>query len=202
MPHDAAVDQNGIIYVCTYKNNSIMVIENGITRCKESTQLDHPVSIAIKDDYTLIANWGEEDTGNIIFSKDGLNSFDQFTHKWVASKPHSVRINGRDEILVIYRNSPGLVVYDFDGHIIKQRIFSDEFDPLSILDYQSHYLVPNYTDGRIYLFDSSLNNLGHFNGGGHSPTNLSIWNNLLFICEEKANRILSLKLESINNILD
>ena len=202
MPHGIAVDLNGKIYICTYKQNSIVIIENDISVCKDNIQFDHPVSIAIQDNYTLIANWGEGDSGNLIVSSDDFNSFDQFTEEWVESKPHAVRIISRYEVLVVYRNSPGLVVYDINGNIIKQRKFSDEFDPLSILEYQSHYFVPNYTDGKIYYFDSALNDLDHFNGGDNSPTNLTIWNNLLFICEEKANRILSLKLENINNILN
>ena len=202
MPHGIAVDLNGKIYICTYKQNSIVIIENDISVCKKSIQFDHPVSIAIKDNYTLIANWGKGDSGNLIVSSDDCNSFDQFTEEWVESKPHAVRINSRYEVLVVYRNSLGLVVYDINGNIIKQRKFSDEFDPLSILEYQSHYFVPNYTNGQIYFFDSLLNDLDHFNGGDNSPTNLTIWNNLLFICEEKANRILSLKLENINNILN
>ena len=202
MPHGIAVDLYGKIYICTYKQNSIVVIENDITVCKDSIQFDCPVSIAIQDNYTLIANWGEGDSGNLIVSSDDFNSFDQFTEEWVESKPHAVRINSMYEILVVYRNPPGLVVYDINGNIIKQRIFSDEFDPLSILEYQSHYFVPNYTDGQIYFFDSSLNDLDFFNCGDYFPTNLSRWNNLLFICEEKANRISSLTLENINNILN
>ena len=202
MPHGIAVDLNGKIYICTYKQNSIVVIENDISVCKESIQFDYPVSIAIKDNYTLIANWGEGKSGNLIYSRDDLNSFNQFTEEWIESKPHAVRINSRHEVLVVYRNSPGLVIYDINGNIIKQRRFSDDFDPLSILEYQSHYFIPNYADGQIYYFDSALNNLDHFNGGGNFPTNLTIWNNLLFICEEKANRISSLDLQNIDNILN
>jgi hypothetical protein len=202
MPHGVAVDLNGKIYICTYKQNSIVVIENDISVYKDSIHFDHPVSIAIQDNYTLIANWGEGNSGNLIVSRDDLNSFDQFTEEWLDSKPHAVRINSRYEVLVVYRNYPGLVIYDINGNIIKQIKFSDDFDPLSILEYQSHYLVPNYTDGQIYIFDNSLNDLDHFNCGDYFPTNLSRWNNLLFICEEKANRISSLNLENINNILN
>ena len=119
MPHGIAVDLNGKIYICTYKQNSIVIIENDISVCKKSIQFDHPVSIAIKDNYTLIANWGKGDSGNLIVSSDDCNSFDQFTEEWVESKPHAVRINSRYEVLVVYRNSPGLVVYDINGNIIK-----------------------------------------------------------------------------------
>ena len=202
MPHGIAVDQNEKIYICTYKQNSIVIIEKDISACIESIQFDHPVSIAIQDNYTLIANWGEAGSGNLIVSSDDFNSFDQFTEEWIESKPHAVRINSRHEVLVVYRNPPGLVVYDINGNLKKQRKFSDEFDPLSILEYQSHYFVPNYTDGQIYFLDSSLNDLNQFNCGAYFPTNLSRWNNLLFICEEKANRISSLDLQNIDNILN
>ena len=52
------------------------------------------------------------------------------------------------------------------------------------------------------VFDSSLNKLGKFDGGGYSPTNLAIWNDRLYICEEKANRVLSFNLNKINNLLN
>jgi len=202
MPHGIAVDKNEKVYICTYKQNSIVIIEKDISACIESIQLDHPVSIATQDNYTLIANWGKAASGNLIVSSNDLNSFDQFTEEWMGSKPHAVRINSRHEVLVVYRNPPGLVVYDINGNLKKQRKFSDEFDPLSILEYQSHYFVPNYTDGQIYFLDSSLNDLNQFNWGAYFPTNLSRWNNLIFICEEKANRISSLDLQNIDNILN
>ena len=78
MPHGIAVDLYGKIYICTYKQNSIMIIENDISVCKESIQFDYPVSIATQDNYTLIANWGEGNSGNLIYSRDDLNSFNQF----------------------------------------------------------------------------------------------------------------------------
>ena len=202
MPHGISVDQNDKIYICTYKQNSIVIIENDISICKENAQFDNPVSIAVQDNYAIIANWGKGNTGNLIFSNDGFKTFEKFTEEWAESKPHAVRINSRNEILVVYRNSPGLVIYDTNGNVLKQRILSDEFDPLSIVEYQSHYLVPNYTDGKIYIFQSSLNNLDHFYGGGYDPTNLSIWNNMLFVSEEKANRILYVNLKNIDNLLN
>jgi hypothetical protein len=201
MPHGIAVDQTRIIYICTHRQNSIVVIKDDIARCNESALFDRPVSIAVQDDYILIANWGAGDNGNLIFSYDCLNSFHQFTGKWIKSKPHAVRINDRSEIMVVYRQSPGIVVYDINGKITKQRVFSDDFDPLSIVEYKSGYLVPNSTDGHIHYFDSSLNDLTIFYGGGHHATNLAIWNNLLLISEEKANRILAVNLEDIDNIL-
>jgi len=202
MPHGSAVGQNEKIFICTYKENSIFIMENNFVTCKENSLLDYPVSIAIKDNYTLIANWGKGDSGNLIISDDGLNSFSLFTYEWMGSKPHAVRINKQDEILVIYRNSPSLVIYDISGNIKKQKIFLDGFDPLSIYEYKSYFLIPNYIDGQIYIFDNALNNLDHFFGGGHYPTNLSIWKDSLFICEEKANRILYIDLKNIDNLLN
>ena len=202
MPHGIAVDQNEKVYICTYKQNSIVTIKKDISACIKSIQLDHPVSIATQDNYTLIANWGKAASGNLIVSSDGFNSFNQFTEEWIGSKPHVVRINNNYEVLVVYRNPSGLVVYDINGNLKKQRKFSDEFDPLSVFEYQSHYLVTNYTDGQIYLLDSSLNDLNKFNFGAYFPTNLSRWNNLLFICEEKANRISYLDLQNIDNLLN
>jgi hypothetical protein len=70
MPHGIAVDLNGKIYICTYKQNSIVVIEDDISMCKDNIHFNHPVSIAIQDNYTLIANWGEGDSGNLIVSSD------------------------------------------------------------------------------------------------------------------------------------
>lgn len=200
-PHGIAIDQNGIIYIPTLRDNSIIVIENGIFKRIENKQFDCPASIVVNDKYTFIANWGAGNTGDLIFSSDNLNSFDQFTTEWEKSKPHAIRINSQNEILVVYRSPPGLAVYFINGNVLFQRSLPDNFDPLSIVEYKSHYLVPNYNDGQIYLFDNSLNIMDHFFGGGYSPTNLSIWNNFLFISEEKANRILSIDLKIIDNKL-
>jgi hypothetical protein len=145
---------------------------------------------------------GEGNTGNLIISGDKLNSYDKFTKEIIDSKPHAVRINDNDEIAVVYRNRPAIVVYDITGNILKQRSFSDEFDPLSIIEYKSHYLVPNYVNGQIHIFNSSLKSINCFLAGGHSPTNLTIWGDQLFISEEKANRILSIKLENIDKLLN
>lgn len=202
MPHSIAVDKNGNIFICTYRENSIAIIEKNSSRYVKSIHLDYPISIAIQDNNILIANWGEGDTGNLIISRDNFNSFEPFTEKMFYSKPHAVRINDNFEITVVYRNPSAIAVYDIKGNILKHRTYSGDFDPLSIIEYKSHYLVPNYVNGRIHILDSSLNNLNDFLAGGHLPTNLTIYNNQLFICEEMANRILSIKLESIEKLLN
>ncbi len=195
MPHGIAIDKDGVIYICTYRKNSIFVIEDSGTRTIESHQFNWPLSIAIKDNYIIIANYGNDKSGNLIYSDDGLNTFHQFTNEWVDSKPHAIRINNKGEILVVYRDLPGIVIYNQNGQIITQNKLSDKFDPISIVEYKSNYLVLDGLDGQIYLYDSSLNKLDHYYGGGYSPTNLTIWNNLLLISEERANRILFFKLE-------
>jgi len=202
MPHGIAIDKDGVIYICTYRKNSIFVIEDSGTRTIESHQFNWPLSIAIKDTYIIIANYGNDKSGNLIYSDDGLNTFHQFTNEWMDSKPHAIRINKKGEILVVYRNLPGIVIYNQNGQIIAQNKLSDKFDPISIVEYKSNYLVSDGLDGQIYLYDSSLNKLDQYYGGGYSPTNFTIWNNLLLISEERANRILSFNLEIIDSTLN
>ena len=201
MPHGVAVDINGKIYISTYKQNSICIIEDDILINKHNIHFNHPVSIAFQDDFAIIANYGKDNSGNIIISFDDLKSFDQLTDEWLESKPHAVRVNIQNEVLVVYRNTPGLVIYDLNGNIKRQKILSNNFDPLSILEYQSYYLVPNYIDGRIYIFDNSLNYISDFDGGEYLPTNLLIWKNSIIISEEEANRISIIKLDNFYNML-
>ena len=202
MPHGIAINDKGKIFICAYRKNSIVSIENNDIKIIKSSKFDYPLSMAIRDSYTIIANYGNENSGNLIYSNDELNTFGNFTKEWTESKPHSVRFNKKGEIVVVYRFTPGIVIYNENGDLITQKKLSDNFDPLAIIEYKTNYLVPNYIDGQIYLFDSLLNNLGKFVGGGYSPTNLAIWNDRLYICEEKANRVLYVNLEEIDNILN
>jgi hypothetical protein len=57
MPHGVAADKNGKIYICTYRENSIVIIENNSSKCANNSHLDYPISIAIQKNYILIANW-------------------------------------------------------------------------------------------------------------------------------------------------
>ena len=198
MPHGIEVDDNGKVYICSYKENSIYIIDNNSISCEQNFQLDYPISIVVKNDFIIIANWGNKKNGNLIISFDGLNSFDLFGQDSFSSKPHALFVNSLDEIIVIYRNSPSVVVYDINGKIKNQKKFLNNFDPLSIIEYKSHYLIANYLDSNIYFFDNSFNSEDLFFSGGLSPTNFSIWNNLLFISEEKSNRIISVNLKDID----
>ncbi len=201
MPHGVAVDINGKIYISTYKQNSICIIEDDISIYKHNIHFNHPVSISIKDDCTIIANYGGDNSGNVIISDDDFKSFDQFTDEWLDSKPHAVRVNTQNEVLVAYRNAPGLVMYDFNGKIKRQKKLSNNFDPLSIHEYQSYYLVPNSIDRRIYIFDNFLNYISDFDGGEYLPTNLLIWKDSIIVSEEEANRISIFKLDNLYNTL-
>ena len=202
MPHGIAINDKGKIFICAYRENSIVSIEKNDKKIIKSSKFDYPLSMAIRNNYTIIANYGNDNSGNLIYSKDELNTFEDFTKEWTESKPHSVRFNKKGEIVVVYRFTPGIVIYNKNGDLITQKKLSDNFDPLAIIEYKTNYLVPNYIDGQIYLFDNLLNNLGKFDGGGYSPTNLAIWNDRLYICEEKANRVLYVNLEEIDNILN
>ena len=126
MPHGIAIDIEGGIYICTYSKNSIFVIKNSYKSVIENSLFDYALSIAIKDNYTVIANYGDGSSGNLIYSDDGLNTFHQLTNEWMDSKPHAVRFNKKGDIVVVNRNLPGLGIYNQNGQIITQKFFSDD----------------------------------------------------------------------------
>jgi len=195
-PHGIHIDQYGVIYICTHRGNSILRISDGRIESHHSQYLDYPVSIDIEKGRILIANWGKGSNGSLLISADGLQTFHPFTNERMQSKPHAVRCRHDGSVLVVYRKPPAIVLYDHDGQVRIERRLSDRFDPLAIAEFHKKYLVPNYRDGLIYIFDASFNVLGTICGGGNCPTNLAIRGDELYICEEGANRVLSVKLST------
>ena len=198
MPHGITATED-TVYVCTHRENSVLVKRSDHERLSRSHYLDHPVSIVKCKDFVVIANWGSGNAGNLLLTDSDLTDFNQFTTAWTNSKPHAVRVNKQDQIIVAYRFAPGLVIFDSNGLIVAEKLFSDHFDPLSVASYKSCYLVPNGFDGHIYVFDAELNYLTKLYGGGHGPTNLAVWGNKLFVSEESANRVLAIQLDKIFN---
>jgi len=190
MPHGIATDSGNAVYVCTHRENSLFVFDGQSGSYLQSPYFDHPVSISIDKERFLIANYGANDTGSIIFSDNQLRSFKLFTRNWAHAKPHSIRITKRFGVAVAYRDPPGIVMFDNKGNVVNGINFSSDFDPLSAVEYRSLLIVPNYYDGNLVCFNRNLNPVMRLSVGDFLPTNLAIWRDNLIVTEERANRVL------------
>ena len=196
-PHGISIDKEGHIYSCNYKSNSITIIKDGIKKTRSSSLFNFPLSSLTIGGKSYIANWGDDLSGNLIYTDDRFKSFKEFVKPKKHFKPHSIKSNDSDHILVVYRKSPAMVVYDINGLVIKEKLFPKNFDPLSVLEYKSIYLIPNYFDGNIYIYSKNLDYKKKIDGGGNYPTNLTLHNNTIYVSEEKGNRILFMDFKKI-----
>jgi len=201
MPHGVEIDENGIVYISCYKKNRIHIHDGD--REKEITyeKMDFPVSISARKDKVYIANWGQGQRGGLLVADKKFRSIEEFGRYEGRFKPHSILALDDGYVYVVNRGEPSIVVFDERGSLNRVHMLNKDFDPISLTAYNQWYIIPNYVDGMIYIFDKKFNVLGNFFGGDRYPMSTVVYDKKLFISEQDGNRIHSISLSNLKLIL-
>lgn len=201
MPHGIEIDENGIVYVTSHKKNMVYILDGGIEKEIKHEKFDYPVSISASNDKIYIANWGQGQRGGLLVADKGFNSIEKFGTYEKQCKPHSIQFFDDGYVYVVDRGVPSIVIFDERGSLNSVHMLKKDFDPISLTLYNQWYIVPNYADGMIYVFDKNFNVHGSFFGGDRYPMSTVVYDKILFISEQDGNRIHSMSLPNLKRTL-
>ena len=84
---------------------------------------------------------------------------------------------------------PSIVIIDEAGNLLLDKNLSSTFDPLFITHYKNNFLISNYKNGKIAVFNKNFDNNYYIDVGDGFPTNATVMGDEVYISEEKGNRI-------------
>jgi len=190
MPHGLVLDKDGNLYVASHKKNAVYFFNNsvGIKEIRHE-RLDYPVSVAVDDDRVYVANWSQSQKGGLVAADKKRLSFETFGNYPKKCQPHAIKILFDGRICSVNRNPASVVFYNKEGSVISEYTLGENFDPLSLTEVGECYIIPNYSDGKLYVFDNDFNVRRNFSVGDCYPMSTAFYNNFLFVSEEDGNRI-------------
>ncbi|MGB2600943.1 MAG: NHL repeat-containing protein [Candidatus Omnitrophota bacterium] len=213
-PHGLAIDNEGFLYVATYKNGKVLKFDPSgqkISRWGKDLKLSMPVSLDVdKDNNVLIADYGLKTL--IKVNKDGeyLVEFDVSRIKEDGDfLPHSVNADSERYIYVADRGKArSIQVFQPDGtHVGTWKKFKDEIDPLAVRSLTPDVLmVSDYASSKIYFFDSQEKYITELGSLGDNPgqflyaTNLiSDGRGIIYVVEQDGNRVQKIDLSGLED---
>lgn len=194
-PHGIYIDSQGMIYVCSYKKNAVYVIDNDVVKEMQDDKFDHPVSLTQSGDKIYISNWGKGDLGSLLVSDKSFERVSYFGTRSNELKPHCVK-SYSEHVYVLDRSKARVLVFD-KNRKAKQYSLGNDFDPIALTVFDDKYIVPNYKDGLIYVFDEVFNRVKTIDAGDKYPMCVLVYKDNFFISEENGNRIQVLKVSEV-----
>ena len=176
--------ENSIFFFKKNKNNKYKSIKK-----INNKNISGPVSIACSDNNIYIANYA---SNNIVITNKDFDFLKIFYFNPLKSKPHSISYSDK-KLFIIYRSPPSIVILNEKGNLLFEKNLDSSFDPLSITRYKNCFLIPNYRNGKIAVFDENFNNHYYIEAGNGSPTDTTVIGDEVYISEEKGNRIFIIK---------
>ena len=201
-PHGIYVTQTGKIYSVSMSNNEIYLFKKNffgkykLEKLSSNQKLVSPVSITYfkNNESFYIANWGtnEHDEYYDIISVDKkLNSYNPFYSEKDKKLLHYINVIN-SKLYAVYRKPPSVVILDENSNKLDEIIFDKNIDPLSISYFKKNFLIPNYKNGKIHVFNDKFEKIDLINLESTTPTNTTIINNTIYAVEENGNRIFKL----------
>lgn len=199
-PHGITFNSKGNLYAISMKKNSINYFEKknknfNLKRELVSKNIFKPVDILLIKNKLFVLNYCSSKNGlngNIITVNEDLNKSEIFYYSDKLDKPHSV-IFHRKKLYILYRSPPAIIALDMNGNCLKEVYLNEDFDPVSIYFNQDKFYITNYLNGKIGIFNDNLKFTHYIDCGNGYPTNITSLDDKIFICEEKGNRILTMK---------
>ena len=194
-PHGVALDRFGNLYAVAMEESSINFFKKSwfnkykLKKKLNYNNIDGPVSIACSDNNIYIANYA---SNNIVITNKDFDFLKIFYFNPLKSKPHSISYSDK-KLFIIYRSPPSIVILNEKGNLLFEKNLDSSFDPLSITRYKNCFLIPNYRNGKIAVFDENFNNHYYIEAGNGSPTDTTVIGDEVYISEEKGNRIFIIK---------
>jgi DNA-binding beta-propeller fold protein YncE len=213
-PHGVALDNEGYLYVVTYKRGKVLKFDPKGKKVRgwgKELKLKAPVSVDIDEaNNVIIADYGR---GSVVkASEDGeyLMEFNVDRIKETGEfLPHSVNADSGEYVYVADRGkAKSIQVFRHDGtHEGTWERLKDDIDPLAVRSLAPDvFMVPDYTSSKIYLLDSQGKYITELGSLGDKPGQFLYVTNLtsddkgtIYVVEQDGNRVQKLDISGIED---
>lgn len=167
-PHAAVFDSKGFLYVATARYNRILKfnsqyqeVEGWDKSLRDQKALNMPVALDVgESDSIYVTNWEPEGIIHVDAKGKLLHTFS--STGTVKIRPHGISFSSKHQRVFVadrvYEGGAGTIhVFSTEGiYLSSWSKPKAEFDPLNIRPISDDlWFVPDYFDGKIYIFDIS-----------------------------------------------